>query len=288
MSTMTGAAPRIRLDGPLPRAPLYTLVSAAQEAPLDSHWAAGAAIVPFPAGTPLGDDPCGDASPPGKQEPERLELPGVFPTYTAYLGEVCSTFGVGDWDDWKARANQALLARQSWSLERQLVEAEFVQDDNGVEVAHLGDDDVTVLGGGAVPVATALGYLEDHLATSGSDGLIHLTPSAAAVLGFERLRDDRGILRTARGTRVVVGDGYVGAQPPHPNGTPEAAAAAGQSWLYVSGPVMYRLSGIEALPDTIAEALDRQTNEVVYRAEQDQWVAWDKQIQGAVLADWSP
>lgn len=284
MSTMTGAAPRIRLDGPLPRPPLYTLVSVAQEAPSDAHWRAGANLRPYPPDVPNGHDPCSTGSLREKDDPEGLTLPDTFPTFTAYLGEVCTASGIGAWDAFTARSKAALAARVSYALERQLVDAEFV------DAPHMGDDDVTLLGGGtATPVVTALGYLEDHLASSAQDGVIHLTPSAAAVLGFERLRDDRGVLRTARGTPVAVGDGYVGSDVPTSGGSADTAAAAGQSWLYVTGPVLYRLdSEIVALPETIAEALDREINEVVYRAEQDLWVAWDKQIQGAVLADWSP
>jgi len=283
MSTMTGAAPRIRLDGPLPRPPLYTLLSVAQEALDDEHWRAGANLMPYPAALPSGQDPCADGSEREKDFPDRTTYPDTFPTFTAYLGEVCTTFSTLPWDDFKERANAAMRARVSWALERQLVDAEFI------DAPHMGDDDVDLLASGAaVPVVTALGYLEDWLATSGQDGVIHLTPSAAAVLGFERLRDDRGVLRTARGTPVAVGDGYVGSDVPTSGGSADTAATAGQSWLYVTGPVMYRLSELEALPETIAEALDRETNEVVYRAEQDLWVAWDKQIQGAVLADWSP
>lgn len=279
MSTMTGAAPRIVLDGPLPRPPLYGLASVAQEAPSDAHWRAGANLRPYPGALPEGHDPCLTGSFRDKGIPDGIDLPDTFPTFTAYLGEICTGSGIGNWDEFKNRANVALAARTSWALERQLVDAEFTA------APHLGDANVDLLGGGAVAAAVALAYLEDAIAATGQDGLIHLTASVAAYLGYERLRDDRGVLRTARGTPVVVGDGYTGSVTPTGGG----AAAAGQSWIYATGPVLYRAdTEIFNLPDTEAEALDRSDNTVIYRAERDLWVAWDGQLQAAVLADWSP
>lgn len=283
MST-TGVAPRIRLDGPTPRPPLYTLLSvAAQVDGGDPHSRAGVNIRPFPPDLPVGHDPCLDGTFREKDIPDGLDLPDTFAGFTAYLGEVCTAGGIRDWDEWKDRANVALLARRSYALEKQLLTAAYIESPN------LDDDDVSVLAGGAaVPVVTAIGYLEDAIGATAQDGFLHVTPAVAAVLGYERLRDDRGVLRTVRGTAVIVGDGYVGGRPA-PDGTPATAAAAGQAWIYATGPVMYRIdSGVTALPETIGEALDRETNEVIYRAEQDLWVAWDKQLQAAVLADWSP
>jgi hypothetical protein len=43
-----------------------------------------------------------------------------------------------------------------------------------------------------------------------------------------------------------------------------------------------------SLPETLSEALDREENIVIYRAERGLWVGWDGQFSAAVLADWSP
>jgi hypothetical protein len=283
MSVMTGAAPRIRIDGPLPRPPRYTLSSVAQAVPDDAHWRAGGAVTGYPSDAPSGHDPCSAGTSRIKDGPSAPNYTGVFPAFTAYLGEACGTYGIGDYDEFRRRSEVALAARVSMALEQQLASASYV------DAPHMGDDDVVLLAtGAAVPVVTALGYLEDHLGASGQDGIIHVTPAVAAVLG-DWLRDDRGVLRTGRGTPVAVGDGYIGADTPTSGGSKDTDAAAGQAWLYVTGPVLYRLdSEIVSLPETLAEALDRATNDVVFRAEQDLWVAWDKQVQGAVLADWSP
>lgn len=283
MSVMA-VAPRIVLDGPLPRPPLYGLVSVAQEAGDDDHWRAGANLYPYPPGLPDANDPCASGTFRDKAVPDGTTVPEAFPTFTAYLGDICSGLSVGDWDTFKARANAALAARDGWALERQLAAADFAT------APHLGDDNVTVLNGGAAAAAAvALAHLEDAIAATGQDGVIHLTPSVAAFLGAHHVSADRGILRTSRGTPVAVGTGYVGAGVPTPGGTPGAAAAAGQSWIYASGPVLYRRDpNIFALPLSISEALDRSDNTVIYRAERDLWVAWDAQLQAAVLADWSP
>lgn len=284
MSTITAVAPRIVVDGPLPRPPLYSLASVAQEIVADAHWRAGANVRPYPADMPAANDPCASGTFRVKATPAGINLPEAFPAFTAYLGAICTASGIGPWDEFKARAGAALTAREGWALERQLVAASFVA------APHLGDLNVTVLASGAaVPVETALAYLEDALGATGQDGLIHLTPSAAARLGTHFLRDDRGTLRTARGTAVAVGDGYIGADVPSPLGVPGATPAAGQSWIYVSGPVLFqRASELYELPVTEAEALDRTDDTVIYRAERDLWVAWDTQLQAAVLADWSP
>ncbi len=283
MTTM-GVAPRIVVAGPLPRPPLYGLLAVAQEAEQDPHWGAGAYVHPYPAALPSAVDPCASGTFRDKDVPDETAYPEAFPTFTAYLGEVCSSIGIGaDWSGFTARANAALAARDQWALERQLVDAQFV------DAPHLGDDNVDVLASGAaVAVVVAIAYLEDAIAATGQDGLIHLTPSVAAALGSERLRDDRGLLRTTRGTPVTIGNGYVGADVPTPNGTPAASPAAGQSWIYASGPVLYRRGDLFAHPSSYGEALDRDDNTVIYRAERDLWVAWDAQLQAAVLADWSP
>ena len=41
------------------------------------------------------------------------------------------------------------------------------------------------------------------------------------------------------------------------------------------------------LPENVAEALERQTNLITYRAERTYVVDWDLCLQAAVLVDWS-
>ena len=278
-------AARIVLDGPLPRPPAHGLLSVAQRAPADAHWRAGASLYPYPVkAMPSGQDPLNEGTFREKDDPDGIENPDGFYAWTAYLGEVCTAFSIGNWSEFKGRADVALMAKTSWALERQLVDAEFAPG------PHLGDDDVTLLASGAaVGAPTAIAYLEDAIGATGLDGVIHVTPSVVTFCGHDQFRDDRGVLRTTRGTPVIVGTGYVGSDVPTSGGSADTAAGAGQSWCFATGPVMYQFDDTAySMPESLGEALDRETNEVVYRSERDLWVAWDKQLQVAVLADWSP
>jgi len=276
---------RIPLDGPIPRPPLYSLVSVATEVTDDLR--GGANIVPYPAAMPDAADPCSDGSTRVKDDPINLTLPEGFPVFTAYLGEMCTSRGIGPWDTWRARANIALTARTSWALERQLVKAQFATAPN-LSGAGAAPNPTLPAGGAAVPVLTALAWAEAAIAATGQEGVIHVPPPVATSLGAV-LRDDRGVLRTASGTPVAVGTGYWFVDS-DTSGDAQggSSAAAGQSWIYATGRPLYQAGALLNNPETLAEALDRETNDVVYRAERDLWVAWDGQLQAAVLADWSP
>lgn len=278
-------APPIPLDGPLPVAPPYGLKTVAQEVTGDEpHWRGGAVVVPYPSAMPSAEDPCAIDSEALKDTPSALTIPEAFPAFRAYLGEICTAYSIGDWDAWKARANVALSARENWALERQLVTAQFV------DAPALNDAEVTFPGGtSALASLTAVAWLEAAIAATGIAGVIHMPPPVATSLG-DTLRDDRGTLVTPAGTPVIVGQGYWFVDSDTAgDATGGSSAGAGQSWIYATGPVQYRMGReMEALPEDISETLDRDDNTVVYRAERDLWVGWDTQLQAAALADWSP
>lgn len=284
----TLVAPRIRLDAPLPRPPLFGLTSspsAATPAPASDRNGAGAAIMPYPSAMPDSIDPCATGTARAKLVPTGELLPDDFPGFTAYLGEICTTFAIGDWNEWRARAEVALEARTSWALERQLAWQWFHAQ------PHLSDADADLpAGAAAVAAAVAVAYLDDYLAQRGQLGVIHLTPAVATYLGFEKLRVDGQQLRTASGTPVIVGTGYAGSDADNldPEASGASEAAAGADWIFASGPVVYYEGEIYANPDTQAEATDRSDNTVIYRAERDLWVGFDGGDHAAVLADWSP
>jgi len=290
--TETLTAARIPLDGPAPRPPLHSILSVATEVTEDIR--GGAVVVPYPPAMPDSTDPCADASERLKDTPLELTIPDGFPVFRAYLGEICTAYNIGDWDEWKARANLALVAREAWALERQLVNAAFQltsgsQDTPNLAGAGGAPDPSLPAGTGAVPVRTAFAWLDAAIAATGQQGVIHAPPPAVTAAG-DILVDDRGVLRTATGTPVIAGTGYWFADSDTAgDAAGGTSAAAGQSWMYATGPVLYqRGRDLEAMPSDISEALDREVNEVIYRAERDLWVAWDGQLQAAVLADWSP
>ena len=291
MTVTTAGAVRVPVDGPRPRAPKYTLLSVAQEFGA-ARWQAGVSVVPYPPGAPDSTDPCGDGTLGIKSDPDALTLPAGFPSFLAYLGEVCTSYSIGadegQWRAWQERAAVALLARISFALERQWIAASFViEDGEGNPVPHLADTNADVLAGGAaVGAATAVGYLEDALAATGQDGVLVLSPSVISYLGFANFEDLNGRLVTARGTTVIVADGATGDWN-QPDG--QAAAGAGQSWCYATTfPLAQVGDRIILLPDARSMATDRTTNETIYRAEIEAAVAWDTTLQAAVLADWAP
>lgn len=287
--TDIGIAPRIVLDAPLPRPPLRSLIrssGAATPVPDETHWQAGANIYPYPDAMPDSIDPCATGSFRQKLAPESVGLPDPFKAFTAYLGEMCHSAGIGDWDAFRRRADVAMEARTSWALERQLAWGLYESDN-----PYLADTDVDLpAGAGAVAAAVALAWLEGYIAERGQQGVIHMTPEVAAYLGFTHLYIDGGQMRVlGTGTPVIVGQGYsdlAGSSNFAPDGGSEAAS--GQSWIFASSPIIYRYGEILSLPETIGEALDRSNNEVTYRAERDLWVAFDGGPHAAVLAGWAP
>jgi hypothetical protein len=269
----------LSLDGPLPRPPEYGLLSVARRLGAD-RWTAGAALWPYPSALPAAEDPCAAITLRVKDTPTEVTIPDGFAAWTAYLGEVCSAMGIGSWESFLARADVAMEAATSWALERQLAAGDFAAGN-----PNLGDANVDLLASGnAVAARVALSYLEDAIAATGRAGVIHATPSVVAAWGYDALTVEDGVLKTLNGTLVVSGQGYVGADAP----TGGDAADPGESWIYATHDVLFEMSGILALPETLSEALDREINEVVYRAERDLWVGWDGVLQAAVLADWSP
>ena len=147
---------------------------------------------------------------------------------------------------------------------------------------YMGDADVDLLNGGDVTDGqAALALLEDAIGATGRQGLIHA--SAAVVTSWDAigftLVESGGILRTKRGTPVVVGDGYIGTKP---DGTP--ALEDVEAYAYATGPVQVRRSEMFMLPENVSEALERQTNLITYRAERTYVVDWDNLgLQAAVL-----
>lgn len=292
MSTMT--QPRISIDAPAPRPPAFGLTgspAAATEVD-DARWEAGAYIETYPESKPSAHDPCSTGSDREKDLPDEYVQPNPFPAFTAYLGQICTAYSIGNYDTWRARAEVALEARTSWALERQLAWAFYgvTSDDPGPQ-PFLADADADLpAGASAVPAANALAWAEAYGAELGQEFVIHLPPPVVSFLGMDYFRVVGSSLYTAAGTPVIVGPGYYGNTDDNldPQASGAGEAAAGQSWIFASSKVLYRRGEMYALPETIGEATDRDDNTVIYRAERDLWVAFDGLRHAAILADWTP
>lgn len=128
---------------------------------------------------------------------------------------------------------------------------------------------------GPVSPAVGLAYLEDAIGVTGIEGLIQAPPAIASRWGFDKLRRYGDVVRTANGTPVAIGGGYAGALGQ--TGTRDLA--------FATGPPRVMHAEVNVLE--IADVLDRETNEVTYRAERFVVAAWDTALQAGVLIDWA-
>lgn len=277
MSQVTIGPPLV-INGPLPTPPPYALMSAAQivDEP-NSHWMSGGAVYGYPSVTPEAHDPCSTGTFRDKDTVDESPV-GYFGAFTAYLPITCSAMGIipGEFEN---RARIAFQATQSYIYERELSQGEVM-----VLNPFLADANADPVAAGAVLTpSVGLRYLEDAIGATGRAGLIHATPAVASAWSAELMSDGTRLRTIANGTPVAAGGGYAGAQPEG-----EAAPAAGQAWAFATGPVQIRLSPIEIVPGTLAEALDRENNVVTYRAERNVLVTWDTALQAAALIDWTP
>lgn len=281
MSSVTFGPPVV-IDGPLPVAPLRSLLTVPgvlQEGAGDTaheRWMNGLALFGYPVGLPETWDPCGDASPENTKSDESSILTPDFAAFVAYIPVTCSSFSLAtDPAGFAQRAEIALDARISYAFEAALAK--------GVPMSNnpsLSDANVDVLASGAaVSPEVGLAWLEEAVGQTGQEGMLHATPGVVS-----RWFDVTGIepsdpLRTPTGSIVVSGGGYVGATP-----FGESAAAAGESWVYATGPVQAWLAKEPTL--NIKDVLDRSNNDVTFRAEKYALVEWDTSLQAAVLIDW--
>lgn len=284
-----GAGPLWRIDGPLPLAPRYGLLQAAKAESVQivpdedggvERWINGVSVWPYPTDPARIFDAaslCGSA-PESKEEGDEIPLP-VFSAFTVYLPVVCTTRVIGGEDEiFRARASAALAAVEGSAAESVLIGGA------GLTTPYLGDGEGTYPNSNTKTSAiNALALLENEIAKSQREGVIHVTPALATVMaaGHAISDDGRGVLRTINGTVVIPGTGYVDAL--HPIGHP--AATSTEEWAFATGPVQVRRSAVFVNPETAAQATDRSINKTVYRAERYYLVNWDTAVQSAVLVE---
>jgi hypothetical protein len=278
----TAVAMQIVLLAADPEPPRFSLLSVADRITQD-RWEGGAGILGYAVGPPVGWEPCLEGTFRTKDDPTAVPAP-LFNSFQSYLGLYCTGAGIGTWGEFQRRTDAVAAAAAAYPLERQLVHGDPM-DGN----PYLADGNLTVLGGGtAVAPRIGLSYLEEAIGNTGLRGVLHAPPAVAtAWSGLVRSVDDdvlptSELITTANGTPVAVGGGYTGADPE------EGTAASGtQEWAFATGPVQVGYSAVLQNPPDLSEAMDRELNDVVYRAELDMLVAWDTQLQVGVLIDWA-
>jgi len=278
------------LDAPLPQPRRYTLLDAATLVTDDSRWLGGARVWGYPPGPAFTFDPCGTGTYRAKESGGDIPQPGVG-AFTVYQPGICTAVAVGPTADrYKARLRSAFEAIEATAVERF-----FATGDGHVLLGpYLTDGNLDILGGGAVDPVEGLRLLENNIGERGN-GMIHVTPGGATYLTENGLiaPEASGGVRQMRtvgnGTLVAVGAGYIGAYPDDQPGTP----AAGREWIYASGFVQYRRGEVEVMPESYADAIERQQNEVVFLAERNYLLTWvgrqdsndASNIQAGVLID---
>lgn len=170
--------------------------------------------------------------------------------------------------DYRGRARRQMEASTSKAMEYELATGALNQAGSATNPFLEDNASVVALDAGSVySPQDALARLGAALSGCGHGGrgVIH-----APTIWVDRLLDDGSnnvaevgnrLVTRNRGDRIVSGTGYRGYGPGG------AAPAAGEVWVYATGPVQYRLSDIMVFPDSLAEALDRKKNNIEYRAE---------------------
>lgn len=279
MSVLTTAGPPVYLDGPLPRAPRYTLLDTATvvDEP-DEHYLNGAQVRPYPPETGGRWDPCSTGSFREKLAGEDLGDIPLFGAFGVFVPIRCTGMDLQSDTDLQERALAVLAAVESSEVEDELANATAL----GELQPHLTDENADLLNSGnATPLVEALSLLVNAIADTGREGLIHADPATVlAWYAANALERDGQILRTGTGTPVVSGQGYVGAVPEE-----DSAGASDQSWAFATGPVEIRRTAPFVTPETLVEAMDRGQNDVDFRAERYYLITWDRVLQAAVLVD---
>lgn len=232
----------------------------------DSRWENGFAFDPEGCGGGGGIvDPCGDTE---KVIGDNPDVVNVTP-FVVWEGDKCSSFGFSQ-RDYEARARRLLEACQSKYIAAELWTGD-VATANGWANPYLTDPDSDVVALGASPVE-ALACLEQGLAECQcGQGMIHATPQVVTHWVNQNLViREGGLLITQLGTIVAADGGYDGSGP---QGVP---AASGSVWAYGTGMVEVRLGDVAVFPSSFAEALNRTTNTIEFRAERMAAATWDK------------
>jgi hypothetical protein len=277
MSTFTAIGPALDLDGPLPVAPEYRLLSVPGVVQgVAGRELNGVNVWGYPEDTPSLWEPCSAGTYRDKSEDSTWQQPR-FDGLVAYLPIMCSTITAAP-EEFAQRAEVTLNAVLSFGVEQALAQGVV-----GSTNPFFGDTNLTQLGGGAVSAQAGLNYLENAIGQTGRGGMIHATPGTVSAWNFVNLLTEGEVLRTANGTPVVSGGGYINTDP---SGLTGSDPSVGQEWAFATGPVRVFLADGPSLE--VSEYVDRSDNTVIYRAERYFLAEWDTSLQSGVLIDWTP
>lgn len=288
MSSVTFGPPLV-LDGPIPEAPPRRLLSVpgvlqnpgGEDDPRlgndreRDRWMNGVSVYGYPEGEAFPWNPCSTGTWETKSDESSFPNPD-FGAFTAYLPLSCSAFSLAsDPEAFAKRAEVALDAIISQAIEKALSQGIPTMDN-----PFLGDAAVDILAAGKQTPVAGLAYLEDAIGATGRAGMIHATPgTVTSWFATFPMQENESSLYTPAGTVISVGGGYTGATV---HGGSDAGP--GEAWAFATGPVRAWLAS-ETMLD-IKDVLERDDNDVTFRAERFALVEWDTSLQAAVLIDW--
>lgn len=205
------------------------------------------------------DTGCPDTEPATKVGDRSTSVTKASP-FAVYAVEQCL-------DGRTSQQMQTALRRRLLRGERHVVEAAVYHGLAGAS-PYLRHEDTTVINDGEpLPVAAAVGALEQRLALAGRTATIHAPRWMAAVMDAAGLLHRQGPhLRTILGTPIAFGSAYTG-QPP-------AGVEDEQAWLYATGPVTVRRSEVIEPARLDQGAFNIRTNTPFVLAERVYVVDW--------------
>jgi len=278
----TGVLPAEKLT-PAPYG-LFTAADVTEHGSRDEHWIGGfSAESEACAFNATLIDICGDVDPVTVRDTLDDQRWIDVEPFGIVAMDHCLTPGLSVIDR-RARILRQLDLITPKAVETELWQGLFRREADGAETGmYLASTAATTITATAQKVRVGLGLLEQNLAncSSGFQGVIHITPLVAALLGTE-LDQDGDTLLTKSGNKVSVGTGYDG-RGPGDDASP--AAAAVQHWMYATGPVFVHLGTDELVTVNDAQSVDVETNIATWVAEKPAIAYWDGCCHFAVKVD---
>jgi hypothetical protein len=247
----------------------------------DGHWRAGVLIDSYPDDLPESHNPCAVGTMRVKAvggEPPQPE----FSSFTVVYPFSCSGIGLGNEagaERARSRVRQAFVATEGYQVEREL--AFGVTDSDRPHFTKPGLATYPAGINAAIGPREAVALLENAIGATAHDGMIHVDSGTfIAMAAWNLIETDGTRAYTARGTTVIIGDGYLPASGQQPG----TALTADEGYAWATGPVRLTRDEVEVLGPT-AQVIDTNTNDVTFRAERNYIAYWDTALLAGVRVD---
>lgn len=268
----TGVMPAEKLT-PAPYG-LLSVADVTEHGSRDEHWIGGfSAESEACAFNATLIDVCGDVNPVTVRDTLDGQRWIDVEPYGIVARDHCLTPGLSVVDR-RARVLRQLDLITPKAVETELWQGLFRRAADGAETGmYLASTATTTITATAQKTKVGLALLEQNLAqcSSGFQGVIHMTPLIATLIGVD-LREDGDALVTTNGNKVAIGTGYDG-RGPGDDSSPAATATV--HWMYATGPVFVHLGTDELVTVNDAQSVDPKTNIATWVAEKPAISYWD-------------